>query len=196
MIVNEFDQVIYHGLKSSQKVVNGLDESVSPDYLASFKTGQLGRNKLTGRPTWLHLHPIGTTGWKVLTVINIDSRNEQLSAGEHKAQLVKKTDVIAWIAHAVVLSLTLYLWVAVIRQQFSVRNLWRHAFIISLILTLGIVSVWVCVYLTPSPTRDNSLLLSNRAAVGQFQDDYTIKSIKEYKTPLIYIPTGIFVQSI
>lgn len=196
VIVNELDQVIYHGLKSSQKVVNGLNESVSPDYLANFNTGQLGRNKLTGRPAWLHLHPVGTTGWKVLTVINIDSRNEQLSAGEHKAQLIKKTDVIAWIAHAVVLSLTLYLWVAVIRQQFSARNLWRHAFIVSLIFTLGIVSVWVCEYLTPSPIRDNSLLLSNRAAVGQFQDDYTIKSIKEYKTPLIYIPTGIFIQSI
>lgn len=196
VIVNEFDQVLYHGLKSSQKVVNGLDEHVSPDYLANFKLGQLGQNKLTGRPAWLHLHPIGATGWKVLTVINIDSRNEQFPINEHKERLVKKTDFISWIASAVTLSLALYLWVVIIRQQFSVRNLWRHAFIVSLIFTLGIVSVLVCEYLTPSPLRDNSLLLSNRAAVNQFQDDYTIKSIEEYKAPLIYIPTGIFIQSI
>ncbi len=196
VIVNELDQVLYHGLRSAQQVVNGLEERVLPDYLASFKTGQLGRNKLTGRPAWLHLHPIGTTGWKVLTVINIESNKGQLSADEHKGQFVKKVDFMSWIASFVALCLVIYLWFVVIRQQFSVRNLWRHAFVVSLLFTLGIVSVWVCEYLTPSPARDNSLLLSNRAAVDQFQDDYTIKSIEEYKTPLIYIPTGIFIQSI
>ncbi len=197
IIVNEQNQILYHGLQGSQKTVNALDESVSPAYIAKFKAGIPGKNKLTGRPAWLHHHPIGETGWQVLTIINIEpSNNGQLSVDVNKEQIIQKSDVITWIASTVTLCLFIYLWVAVIRHHFSEKQLWRHAFVTSFIFTLGIVSVWLCESYAPSPVRDNSLVFSNRATVDHFQDDYTVKSIEEYKTPLLYIPTGLFIQSI
>ncbi len=197
IIVNERNQILYHSLKGPQKIVNALDENVSPAYITDFKTGTPGENKLTGRPAWLHHHPIGETGWQVLTVINIEpSNNGQLSVSAYKEQMIQKSDIITWVANTVILCLVIYLWIVVFRRQFSVKHLWRHAFVTSLIFSLGIVSVWVYEYYAPSPARDNSLVFSNRATVDQFQDDYTIKSIEEYKTPLLYIPTGVFIQSI
>lgn len=63
-------------------------------------------------------------------------------------------------------------------------------------LTLGIITIWINEYFAASPVQNNSLTLSNRAIVEQFQDDYTISTLNESKHPPFYVPTGLFIQSI
>lgn len=196
IIINEYNQALYHGLKGPQKVVDDLDERISPAYIADFKTGQLGKNALTGSPAWLHRYPVGNTGWYVLTVMNVDLSNKHLFDGGQERQIMHKSDLIAWIVNAVTLCLLIYIWMVVIRRQLSVSHLWQHSFIVSFLFSLGIIAIWICEHYAPTPALSHSLVLSNRAIVDQFQDDYAINSLEEYKAPPLYIPTGLFIQSI
>ena len=198
IVVNEFDQIIYHGLKGSKKIVSDLNQAITPTYFAEFTAGKLGTNELTGRSAWFNRYPIGETGWYVLTVMNAEIGKAHLfeNDSDEDTRVIHESDLISWIVNAVVLCLLIYIWIAFIKQQQSVAQLLRHAFITSLLLTVGIVSIWITEYYTPSVTRNQSLTLSNRAIVEQFQNDYAVAALQESKTPPFFVPTGLFIQSI
>ena len=198
IVVNEFDQIIYHGLKGSKKIISDLKQSISPGYFDGFTAGKLGTNELTGRSAWYNRHPIGETGWYVLTVMNAEIGKKHLfeNDGNEDTRVIHESDLIDWIVNAVVLCLLIYIWIVFIKQQQSVAQLLRHAFITSLLLTVGIVTIWITEYYTPSAVHNHSLILSNRAIVEQFQNDYAIASLHESKTPPFFVPTGLFIQSI
>lgn len=196
IILNEYNQSLYHGLKGPQEIVDHLNERMPASYIAGFKSGKLGKNDLTGRPAWLHSYPIGDTGWYVLTVMNVDPDTKQLFGNHQKKRLIHKSDLIGWIVAAVILCLSVYAWLAVILRQLSVMHLWRHSFIASFVFSLGIIAIWICQHYAPPPMPNNSLVLSNRAIVDRFQNEYAVTSLNEHKKPPLYIPTGLFIQSI
>lgn len=196
IIVNNNGQIIYHGLKGPKKIISELHQSISPSYLADFSTGSPGINELTGRSAWLHKFPIGETGWYVLTVMNTELSNKNLFHNQPDHPVIHKSDIHYWILTTVILLLMIYSWIALIKHQHSITHLLRHAFIFSLLLTLGIITIWINEYFAASPVQNNSLTLSNRAIVEQFQDDYTISTLNESKHPPFYVPTGLFIQSI
>ncbi|WMJ09973.1 cache domain-containing protein [Nitrosomonas sp. sh817] len=196
IIVNNNGQIIYHGLKGPKKIISELHQSISPSYLADFSTGSPGINELTGRSAWLHKFPIGETGWYVLTVMNTELSNKNLFYNQPDHPVIHKSDIHYWILTTVILLLMIYSWIALIKHQHSITHLLRHAFIFSLLLTLGIITIWINEYFAASPVQNNSLTLSNRAIVEQFQDDYTISALNESKHPPFYVPTGLFIQSI
>lgn len=196
IIVNNNGQIIYHGLKGPKKIISELHQSISPSYLADFSTGSPGINELTGRSAWLHKFPIGETGWYVLTVMNTELSNKNLFHNQPDHPVIHKSDIHHWILTTVILLLMIYSWIALIKHQHSITHLLRHAFIFSLLLTLGIITIWINEYFAASPVQNNSLTLSNRAIVEQFQDDYTISTLNESKHPPFYVPTGLFIQSI
>lgn len=196
IVVNEFNQIIYHGLKGSKKVINDLNQAVSPAYVAEFSSGKLGTNELTGRSAWFNKYPIGETGWHVLSVMNVEIGKKHLFESDDDVQFIYKSDLINWIINAVALGLMLYTWIAISKRQLSVAQLLRHAFFTSLLLLLGIVAIWINEYYAPYPVQNNSLILSNRAIVEQFQNDYSVTSLNESKKPPFFVPTGLFIQSI
>lgn len=196
IIVNEFDQIIYHGLKGSKEIVSELNQAISPTYFAEFTAGKLGTNELTGRSAWFNRYPIGETGWYVLSVINAETGKKHLFENDEDSRIIHKSDLNSWVVNAVILCLMIYAWIALVKRQHTMTQLLRHAFIVSLLLTLGIVSIWITEYYAPFPAQNNSLILSNRAIVEQFQNDYAASSLHESKTPPFFVPTGLFIQSI
>lgn len=196
IVVNEFDQILYHGLKGSRKVISDLNQAISPAYVAEFAAGKSGINELTGRSAWFNKYPIGKTGWHALSVINVEIGKKHLFENDDDVQVIYKSDLTTWIINAVALSLMIYTWIAIAKHQHSVAQLLRHAFITSSLLLLGIVAIWINEYYAPYPVQNNSLILSNRAIVEQFQNDYSVTSLNESKKPPFFVPTGLFIQSI
>ena len=196
MIVNDNGQVIYHGLKGPKKTIRELEQPISSSYLANFSTGSPGINELTGRSAWLHKFPIGETGWYVLTVMNTELSKKNLFHHQPDHPIIHKSDIHYWILTTVLLLLMIYSWIALVNHQRTVTHLLRHAFVFSLLLTLGIIAVWINEYYAAPPIQYNSMTLSNRAIVEQFQSDYSISTLNESKHPPFFVPTGLFIQSI
>ncbi|WP_292993633.1 cache domain-containing protein [Nitrosomonas sp.] len=196
IVVNEFNQIIYHGLKGSKKVISDLNQAISPAYVAEFSSGKLGTNELTGGSAWFNKYPIGETGWHVLSVMNVEIGKKHLFESDDDVHVIYKSDLINWIINAVALGLMIYTWIAIAKRQLSVAQLLRHAFFSSLLLLLGIMAIWINEYYAPYPVQNNSLILSSRAIVEQFQNDYSVTSLNESKKPPFFVPTGLFIQSI
>lgn len=196
IVINDTGQIIYHGLKGPRKIISELHQPISPSYLANFSTGKPGINELTGRSAWLHKFPIGETGWYVLTVMNTELSKKNLFDNQPDHPIIHKSDIHYWILTTVILLLMIYSWIAFVKHQLTVTHLLRHAFIFSILLTLGIIAIWINEYYAASPIQNNSLTLSNRAIVEQFQNDYTISTLNESKPPPFFVPTGLFIQSI
>src|SRR5690606_14091594 len=77
------------------------------------------------------------------------------------------------------------------------KYLWIHSFFATFILLAGIISVLSCNRMFSSARiSDNSIILSSRSATEQFKKEYIITSLDSHKSPPIYVPTGLFIQSI
>ena len=164
-------------------MINDLNQAISPAYVAEFSSGKLGTNELTGGSAWFNKYPIGETGWHVLSVMNVEIGKKHLFESDDDVQVIYKSDLINWIINAVALGLMIYTWIAIAKRQLSVAQLLRHAFFTSLLLLLGIMAIWINEYYSPYPVQNNSLILSNRAIVEQFQNDYSVTSCLLYTSP-------------
>lgn len=196
IIINDQNQVLYHGLLGSKKVIEHLIQNHRSADIGNFESGKLGTNELTGRLAWKHRFPVGETGWHVLTVMNAQVSKQDLFSHHEQELVIQKSDITLWIVNVVILCLLVYTCWAFYRRQHSNAYLLRHAFVASLFLMLGIIAVWVNEYHQPFPGQSNSLVLSNRAIVEQFQNDYALRSLQESRNPPLFIPTGLFIQTI
>ncbi|MCZ6818254.1 MAG: hypothetical protein O7G31_02015, partial [Calditrichaeota bacterium] len=214
VLFNELDQLIYHSLRGREEIVSGLrdgvrdcslvnatdaDKGVQADcYLISMKNanGTVGSSQLTGDPSWFHSHAIGSRGWRLLTVISTKPMQEFLDRGEKSYSWVGMKDRVAWVFWIVCTLVSGFSYYRMKRSRTTRKMLWIDSVVFTQIFLLGILTIWIWEHGTLDESNEAGRILSNQAMVNQFKDEYAMASLKGHRTPPIFVPVGLFVQSI
>ena len=207
-IYSEEGRLIYHGLKGLHEIIEGLSKETYVDDRQKYAQ-PTGVNELTGNRAWHHTAELAHTKWTLHTVIDfsVDSRqgiDDTLNCAGHAptGRLLEENLLISkqlWIVLiiGVIGALTFYVASSIIqRHAFSSRFLWWYSGAFSAIFFMGTVALWVCEQNAPFTVLENSCIMSNRALVRSFKENYTIQSMKGDDTLPTYVPTGLFIQSI
>ncbi len=207
LIVNESNQVIYHSLNSIQSIIDNINTPLSEDYIKNFRKKAKGLNELTGDSAWLNSYPIGNTNWTLLTVVSdrhfshTKSTSSLLgdstsSANPQDFEIITNEDKETWVLLIVILLLAAYTFYRLRRKRTSENKLTIDSFVYSCIFFLGTVGLCYWEYGAIEQSKNDTLIISNRAILKNFEKEYALHSISTHKPTPRYIPVGLFVQSV
>ena len=208
VIYSQEGRLLHHGLQGLHETIEGLAKETYVDDHQKY-TKRKGVNELTGNRAWYHTAALEKTKWTLHTVIDfsVDSRqgiDDTLNcAGRSQTTTLLEENLLIskrlWIVLIIgaICVLTFYVASSVIQHHaFSSRCLWWYSGAFSVIFLLGTAVLWLCEQNAPFAVSENSCIMSNRALVRSFKDNYTIQSMKGNDTLPTYVPTGLFIQSI
>ena len=200
--------LLYHGLKGFYEIVEGFSKEPSAND-GQQDVKQMGINELTGGRAWYQTEKLVQTGWTLHTIVDfsVDSRqgvDDSLSCTEN----VKDTDILKedlliskqlWIILIIEIVFVIVLYFAsraFYLHKFSVQRLWRYSAKFSSIFLVGTIALWFFEQKSPFEIPEDSCTMSNLALVHSFKENYIIQSMRQGVVLPIYIPTGLFIQSI
>lgn len=162
-------------LATSQKALAG--ESVVMD----------DRSAITGQSTWLFFEPIPSTGWALGVVFIKDEIFTNTDSLRHK---------LIWIALGTISFLFFLLLILLRAYEGRVWSLWLLSISTSGMLGGGVGFIWYLSFIErPDKTTEHTVIVSQPGLQSFLESRIKIdKQLK--KTPAVYIPTGLFIQSI
>ncbi|VAW83402.1 hypothetical protein MNBD_GAMMA16-2093 [hydrothermal vent metagenome] len=143
---------------------------------------------ITGKLSWLYYSPVSGTNLSVLTVFeqppilpnNLSLKNLFIQA------------LVAWnsfIIFLVCLIFSLY-------KTHKIYTYWFAVTLISVLLLCSIATLWYVTLHTGFKLENNVTHITSHAQLETFQRSYTKESLLNRGDPPLYVPTGVFVQSI
>ena len=143
-------------------------------------------DSVTGQASWAFHEPIPSTGWSIAVVLNKD----ELSGNPLTAQ--RKQIIIALGVMAFLLFLSVLLFRA---YKGNLPNVWGvvGAFSVLCIAVMGFI--WYLVTTTSLGQSDRGVTLVSKATVDRFLTSNTTLARIAQNEPPVYLPTGIFVQT-
>lgn len=200
--------LLYHGLKGLYEIVEGFSKEPSAND-GQHDVKQVGINDLTGGRAWYQTEKLVQTGWTLHTIVNfsVDSRqgvDDSLSCTDQVTDTgILKEDILIskrlWIILIIGIIFVIIVYSSsriFYLHKFSVQKLWFYSAKISSIFLIGTIALWFCEQKSPFEILEGSCAMSNLALVHSFEEDYIIKSMRKGIDLPIYIPTGLFIQSI
>ena len=214
VICTEYNQEIYHGLKGKNQIVNSIEER--EHHLWSNESKQIDwfslqnqkkiTNELNDTRAWLNSVPVDDTGWRLFTVIShaIYDKSDHLDIEnqEHHSMvlddylIISKKNWIIIITIVCFLILATYVRWVILTHNFGSNSLWVHSAFFSCILFISTVILCFCERKATSNLLDHNMVMSNKASVDQFKKDHSVDSLYADSSLPIFIPTGLFIQSI
>lgn len=172
----------------AQKTQNVLLETIAQAATAR-KNGTLkGINALTGRPAWANVQQIPTTGWTLAMLYN----KEDLTKGNRSL----RRDLIWITVLFITFALSLITMDLSRREKRSDPVLWFRALNASTLFTLGIALTWFLATDDVAWKNLERTVILDQSDLDAFKMN-NIRTALRNRQPLpIYIPTGVFVQSI
>ncbi|MBA4417843.1 MAG: hypothetical protein C0392_08025 [Syntrophus sp. (in: bacteria)] len=141
----------------------------------------------TGLPSWLVYLPIPSTGWSLHTSfikkdipVDIDILRQQLMQ-------------IAVISALFLLSCTSILLRV---YEGDNGNLWKASAIVSVLFLVSIGLVWKIALSYDNDLKNKGTRIHNKASLKNFTNKYDKASFQKQTGQPVYIPTGIFINSI
>lgn len=141
----------------------------------------------TGLSSWLAFESIPATGWCLLNTFiksdvpfDVDTLRRQLMG-------------ITCLAMLFLLSLSALL---LDLHGGETRRLWTASAVASGVLIGGIGAVWYLALTYESPRKERSVAILDRATLGKLQHDYAGRSLQRHTAPPVYLPTGMFIDSV
>lgn len=171
-----------------EKTHNLLLEGIMQKNILKENATLEGVSDVTAQPSWVNLQHIPTTEW-TLALVYSKADLTQGSRPIHRRLIWIMVTFIFFILMLIVMDLSR-------EKKHSSLTLWLHAFFASLLFTFGIGLIW---FLTNDDLAWKNLegtIIIDRAGIESFKIE-TIRTALRERHPLpIYVPTGIFVQSI
>lgn len=141
----------------------------------------------TGLSSWLVYEPVRATGW---TLQNTFIKNDvPLDFDTLRHQLIWITCV------AMVFSLSLSFLLFDVQQGDS-GKLFLASIVVGGTFIAGIGAVWYLALSYETHRKDKGVAILDRAALGKIQKEYADRSNKRHTNPPIYLPTGVFLDSV
>lgn len=175
-------------LMITQETHNVLLEDIIQKILMKENATLEGVSDVTGRPAWVNVRHIPTTEW---TLALFYSKVDPIQG----SRPIRRR--LIWITVTLIFCALMLIVMDLSREKKrSDFTLWLRAFFPSGLFTLGIGLIW---FLTNDDLAWKNLeqtVIIDRAGLESFKTE-TIRTALRERQPLpIYIPTGIFVQSI
>ncbi len=175
-------------LSLAQKTDDPLLENIVRHAISGENNTLQGKSILTGTETWANVQHIPTTGWTLAILYD----KTALTKGN---QALRRR--LIWIAVLFILfALSLILMDLSRRETRTISLMWLRALNASMLFMLGIALIWFL-------ATDNVAWKNTERTVILNQNDLSTFKMKHIRTALgdrqplpIYIPTGVFVQSI
>lgn len=144
-------------------------------------------NQATQQDAWLFYEPM-TIDWSLQTTFFLDDLSLNITFLRHKLiQIITST----------ILFLFLFLTLFLLRDRaFTQRRAWNSSLIISLTLLLGIGLIWNLALFFDSSKEEQGIRVWNHTTLNQIMNDINQKHTEKFLDPPIYIPTGIYIESI
>ncbi len=143
---------------------------------------------ITNKASWIYFEPVPGTDWSVLTVF----KQHSLLPGDAWSQRQVIHLLLSW-------SLFVLLFVVLYSTVFGKQNLYRYwysVFVASAIMTSGIAALWYISLHEDHDAGQHITPVVSHSDLDGFKRSYTRESLLNRQDPPLYIPTGIFVQSI
>jgi hypothetical protein len=141
---------------------------------------------VTGEAAFIVYEPIPELGWSVVTVA---LRNQSSDPDYYRQSLMEL------LFAALMMVLLIAFFVLGLLRWKSGRE-WTYASIIALTFLVGTPVIWKIEYDYPTAETDEAAEIVNQTSLRRFIDDYSRESQKLKADVPIYVPTGIFIQSI
>ena len=142
------------------------------------------KNPLTGQNSWFFFEPIPSSGWTLATVFIEDEVLLETQRSHHK---------LIFIALEIVLCL-FFLFILLFRaDKGGIASLWLVSSSTSVTLMIGIGFIWYLELTQHGIEQVDNIVLTERTGLNEFLQSRVSSTSTE--TP-IYIPTGVFVQSL
>jgi hypothetical protein len=143
---------------------------------------------ITHKMSWLYYAPVPATELSVLTVFEQRSLlPEDLPRKRELMQLL-----MAWCLFLLLL-ITIFL---IGQKNHSVYHYGRAALLATLVITSGIAALWYISLHEESDASQNVTPIANHADLDNFMRSYTSDSLLNRAEPPLYVPTGVFIQSV
>jgi hypothetical protein len=167
---------------------NDNDRKVMAEMAAKGQKGFLDHVSVTTKqPSWLVVTPVAVTGWSLQSTFVKDDIQIKVDTIRH--QLIR-------IVVIMLLGLLSFLAVVQVMTAVSKWRAWFFNGIGSLLIVAAIVSIWV-INLTYNPVSESSgKRVYDKATLQKIKGKHLNLSNKKNHKPAIYVPTGVFIDSI
>ena len=145
-------------------------------------------SSITNKASLLHYTPVSDLNWAVLTVFE----EPNTLTGD---PFVQRQIIHLLMSWCVFLLLSVGAWLAALTTP-KLYVYWYGVFIISVTLTLVVMALWYLTLNAEHVSEDNVTPIVNHADLNVLKKRYTRESLLSHRDPPLYIPTGVFVQSI
>lgn len=190
---------LYHSLTGLAQTTQQLARLAPANTAAESTT-----NVLTGEAAWQHSVTITATQWQLTSVISkttIADIFDEATAGNinpdnYGLHKLTKHDRVDWVSLLVLIGILLYSCIRLRRKRTSRLQLWIDTGIYTVIFFAGVIGIWILEYGGINPTKNQSIVLANKAIIEKFERDNALRSLNAYDDAPIYVPVGLFIQSI
>jgi hypothetical protein len=141
---------------------------------------------VTGEAAFIVYEPVPELGWSIVTVA---LRGQSADSDYHRRTFLNL------LFAALMAVLLIALFILGFPRWKSGRE-WTYATIVALTFLVGTPVVWVIEYEYPAVETDQSEEIVNQTSLRRFIDNYTKESERLKADVPIYVPTGMFIQSI
>ena len=192
---------LYHSLTGLAQTTQQLARIASTNTASDSTT-----NVLTGEAAWQHSATIAATQWQLSSVISkttiadiVDGSvvgNNKADPDSNVVHKLTKNDRVDWVALLVLICILFYSCVRLRRKRTSRVQLWIDTGIYTVIFFTGVIGIWILEYGAINPTKNQSIVLANKAIIEKFERDNALRALNAYDEAPIYVPVGLFIQSI
>lgn len=141
---------------------------------------------VSGESAWITFEPIASAGWSVATVL---TKGHLSDANEERRSFLHI--VLAVLLAAVFLTaFVIRLW------PFTVTVAWTGAVLISAYCAIAVGVIWLIAYQFPPESDEAAEKIVNRSKLERYLDAYSRESAGLKMEKPIFVPTGVFIQSI
>ncbi|ROS05567.1 hypothetical protein EDC56_1104 [Sinobacterium caligoides] len=151
--------------------------------------------RFNGKDSWVHSRKLANTGWYVVTFINKDTHKKLVDDVHEKSAW---GEISQYLPLSSLLVLTSILWIVFVISKYDDLkpvHLWCSSFVISAIFTTGTLYIWNQFYSTYTEDTFIQDRVHNKASIRRVKLDYNIETMSHHKSPPIFVPTSLFIQS-
>jgi len=184
-----YDYVRLH--KNIKEIANKNNDKIMLEVIKNINKNENGVvdyiNQATQQNAWLFYEPM-TMGWSLQTTFFLDDLSFNITFLRHKLiQIITST----------ILFLLLFLTLFLLRDRpFTQSRAWKSSLIISLTLLLGIGLIWNLALFFDSSKEEQGTRVWNHTTLNQIMNNINQKHTEKFREHPLYIPTGIYIESI
>ena len=185
----------FKDMRQTFKQLPGLNQPVS---------GATTINELTNSAAWENISTLSTTQWQLISIIakettaetNTDVEKNNSNIQAHEYQKLTKNNSVGWVSLLVLLFIFYYSLWRLYRKRTSEVQLWIDTAIYTFILMTGVICIWVLEYGAISEQSNKAVVLANKAIIKKYERDHALRALESHQDAPIYVPVGLFIQSI